>query len=98
MVKYAENELVSISDFTKRISSLVKGVKNNEIEKIGVLRNNNLEVVVLSTKEYSKLKKIEEDAKSSSWEYWNDTEIDNFGKIAIGLSNHDYDDEDYSTW
>jgi hypothetical protein len=25
-------------------------------------------------------------------------EIDNFGKIAIGLSNHNYDDEDYSKW
>jgi hypothetical protein len=33
--------------------------------------------------------------KSSQWEYWNDTELDNFGKIAIGLSKHDY--EDYSS-
>ena len=29
---------------------------------------------------------------------WKDAELDNFGKIAIGLSKHDYDDEDYSTW
>ena len=36
--------------------------------------------------------------KSSQWEYWDDTELDNFGKIAIGLSKHDYDDEDYSKW
>ena len=36
--------------------------------------------------------------KSSQWEYWSDTELDNFGKIAIGLSKHDYDDEDYSQW
>ena len=27
---------------------------------------------------------------------WKDVELDNFGKIAIGLSKHDYDDEDYS--
>lgn len=32
------------------------------------------------------------------WAYWKDVELDNFGKIAIGLSKHDYDDEDYSKW
>lgn len=36
--------------------------------------------------------------QNQTWEYWNDTEIDNFGKIAIGLSNNDYDNEDYSKW
>lgn len=32
------------------------------------------------------------------WNYWSDNEIDNFGKIAIGLSKHNYDNEDYSKW
>jgi hypothetical protein len=36
--------------------------------------------------------------ENNLWEYWDDKEIDNFGKIAIGLSNHNYDDEDYSKW
>ena len=35
---------------------------------------------------------------NSDWSYWSDNELDNFGKIAIGLSKHDYDDEDYSKW
>ena len=98
MVRYSENELFSITDFTKQISTLSKKIKNNTLEKIGILKNNRLEVVVLSTEEYSRLKAIEEDAKHSKWEYWKDEELDNFGKIAIGLSKHDYDDEDYSTW
>lgn len=98
MVRYAENELFSITDFTKQISSLLKEIKNNTIEKIGVLKNNRLEVVVLSTEEYSRLKKIEEESNSSKWSYWKDDELDNFGKIAIGLSNHNYDNEDYSKW
>jgi len=35
----------------------------------------------------------------TQWQYWNDTELDNFGKISIGLSNNDFDDEeDYSKW
>jgi len=98
MVKYSEDELFAITDFTKQISSLIKSVKNNTIEKIGILRNNHLEVVVLSTEEYSRLKQIEEEANNAKWSYWKDEELDNFGKIAIGLSRHDYDNEDYSQW
>ncbi len=60
MVKYAENELFSITDFSKHLSSLVRSIKNNTIEKIGILKNNRLEVVVISTEEYSRLKELEE--------------------------------------
>ena len=98
MVKYAENELFSITDFTKQISSLLRDIKNNTIEKIGVLKNNRLEVVVLSTEEYNRLKKIEEESHILKWSYWKDEELDNFAKIAIGLSKHNYDNEDYSKW
>ncbi|SFV62422.1 hypothetical protein MNB_SV-3-1572 [hydrothermal vent metagenome] len=100
MVNYTENELFSITDFTKKISSLLKDVKNNTIEKIGVLKNNRLEAVVLSTAEYARLKQIEDESKSKQWTYWKEEELENFGKIAIGLSKNDYDDadEDYSTW
>jgi hypothetical protein len=87
MVKYAENELFSITTFTKQISSLLKAIKDNS-----------LEVVVLSTEEYSRLKKIEQDSIDNQWSYWRDEELDNFGKIAIGLSRHDYDNEDYTKW
>ena len=100
MVKYTENELFSITDFTKQISSLLKNVKNNTLEKIGVLKNNRLEAVVLSTEEYARLKQIEEESINQKWEYWKDEELDNFGKISVGLSKHDYGDadEDYSKW
>jgi hypothetical protein len=98
MVKYAENELFSITTFTKQISSLLRAIKDNSLEKIGILKNNRLEVVVLSTEEYSRLKKIEQDSIDNQWSYWRDEELDNFGKIAIGLSRHDYDNEDYTKW
>ena len=32
------------------------------------------------------------------WAYWREDELDNSGKIAIGLSKNNYDEEDYSTW
>jgi hypothetical protein len=36
--------------------------------------------------------------EDEAWSYWKEEELDNFGKIAIGLTRHDYDDEDYSQW
>jgi PHD/YefM family antitoxin component YafN of YafNO toxin-antitoxin module len=60
MVKYAKNELYSITDFTKQIGTIVKSIKDNTLEKIGILKNNRLEAVVISIDEYERLKEIEE--------------------------------------
>lgn len=60
MVKYAQNELLSITDFTKQIGSIVGNIKEHSIEKIGILKNNKLEAIVISTDEYERLKKFEE--------------------------------------
>ena len=50
-------------------------------------------VVVMDYKKYIALSN-----ESIEWTYWSDSELENFAKIAIGLSKHDYDDEDYSQW
>jgi len=50
-------------------------------------------VVVMDYEKYLTLKQ-----ESTEWNYWSDSELDSFGKIAIGLSKHDYDEEDYSQW
>ena len=60
MVKYAQNELFSITDFTKQIASVMSSVKKHSLEKVGILKNNKLEVVVISTDEYERLKAYEE--------------------------------------
>ena len=60
MVKYAQNELFSITDFTKQIGSVINNIKGHSLEKIGILRNNRLEAVVISTGEYERLKALEE--------------------------------------
>lgn len=63
------------------------------------------QLIEFSDHQKSKMQKIAMEAlqkffasKEEQWSYWQDEEIDNFGKIAIGLSRHDYDDEDYSKW
>jgi len=60
MVKYAQSELFSITDFTKQIGSAVASIKEHSLEKIGILKNNRLEAVVISTDEYERLKELEE--------------------------------------
>ena len=63
MVKYAQNELFSITDFTKQIGSAISRIKAHSLEKIGILKNNKLEAVVISTDEYERLKAFEEHVK-----------------------------------
>lgn len=60
MVSYTQNELLSITDFTKSISKVLGNLKGEIVEKVGVLKNNKLEAVVISTDEYERLKEIEE--------------------------------------
>lgn len=60
MVKYAQNELFSITDFTKQIGNAIGSIKEHSLEKIGILKNNKLEAVVISTDEYERLKELEE--------------------------------------
>lgn len=52
-------------------------------------------VVVMDYEKYLKI-----NATNDEWSFWSDKEIDNFGKIAIGLSKNDFDDldEDYQSW
>jgi len=58
-----------------------------------------LDKVLYLLKNLADIEIVEDENKSKEeWIYWKDAELDNFGKIGIGLSKHDYDDEDYSTW
>lgn len=59
MVSYTQKELLSITDFTKSLSKVLGDIKERTIEKVGVLKNNKLEAVVISTDEYERLKNIE---------------------------------------
>jgi len=89
MVAYTQNELASATEISKQFGEYISKVKNGLVEKIGVLKNNRLEAVVLSTAEYARLKEIEENAMNQKWTYWKEEELENFGKISIGLSKHD---------
>ena len=60
MVAYQKNELVSATEFAKRFGQIMSQIKEKSVDKIGVLKNNKLEAVVISIKEYEHLKMIED--------------------------------------
>lgn len=55
MVSYKPNELMSSTDVAKNFGATLKKIANHEVEKIGILRNNKLEAVILSVTEYERL-------------------------------------------
>lgn len=60
MVAYQQNELISSTELVKKFSHVMSLIKEKSVSKIGVLKNNKLEAVVISTDEYEHLKALEE--------------------------------------
>jgi PHD/YefM family antitoxin component YafN of YafNO toxin-antitoxin module len=65
MVSYGANELISSSDFAKKFGSYLLQIKENSVEKLAILKNNKVEAVLVSKKDYEAmseaLKKVEAD-------------------------------------
>ncbi len=55
MVTYAQNELVPSTDISKKFGSFLAKVSNGDVEKIGILKNNKIEAVILPTFIYESL-------------------------------------------
>jgi len=60
MVAYQKDELISATELAKKFGQVMTQIKEKTVDKIGVLKNNKLEAVVISTEEYEHLKMIEE--------------------------------------
>ena len=60
MVAYQQNELISATELAKKFGQVISLIKEKSVDKIGVLKNNKLEAVVISTEEYEHLKMIED--------------------------------------
>ena len=59
MVAYQQNELISSTELVKKFADVMKRIREKSVAKIGVLKNNKLEAVVISTQEYERLKAVE---------------------------------------
>jgi len=75
------------------MQSIVINVEDSAIDKVLNILQNLSDIEIVDKSSISS-------KTDDRWIYWQDEELDNFGKIAIGLSKHGYDDEneDYSKW
>ena len=82
---------ISASELKQNSMKLQEALRNDLL----ITKREKPFVVIMDYEKYKKLQNIEEE-----WSYWADNELDNFGKIAIGLSKNDFNDadEDYSQW
>lgn len=55
MVAYTQNELVSATEISKQFGEYISKVKNGLVDKIGILKNNKLNAVILSVEEYERM-------------------------------------------
>ena len=55
MTTFARNEIISSTTVVRQFSSLIRSLLSHERQKIGVIRNNEMEAVILSVDEYELL-------------------------------------------
>ena len=55
MVAYQQNELVSATEISKQFGEYISKVKSGLLNKIGILKNNKLNAVILSVEEYERM-------------------------------------------
>jgi len=90
MVAYASNELISSSDFAKKFGSYLSQIQQNLVDKIAILKNNNIEAVLVSKNEYELMKK--------ALEIQEQQEIFNIIKQREATDNQRVSFEDMAKW
>ncbi len=74
------------------MQTITINVQENVLDKVMYLLKNLSDIEIVDAGKKSN------NQKDEKWTYWRDEELNNFGKIAIGLSKQNYDNEDYSKW
>ncbi len=68
MVNFNRNEIVSATQLVRNFSSFINSLIKKKIDKIAIIRNNQIEAVILSIDEYEKL--VTEAEKQSVKKYF----------------------------
>ena len=70
MVNFNRNEIVSATQIVRQFSSIMSSLVNKTLDKIAVVRNNEMEAVILSFDEYEQLVMRAEAASQKSVRYY----------------------------
>ena len=55
MVNFNRNEIVSATQIVRQFSSIMSSILNKTLDKIAIVRNNEMEALILSFDEYEQL-------------------------------------------
>ncbi len=58
MIAYTRDELVPVSELTKNLNKILNSVRNSSRKKIAVVRNDRLEAVIMSVREYERISEV----------------------------------------
>lgn len=56
MTNFSRKEIVSSTQLVRQFSTFMNFLKNKNLEKVGIIRNNEMEAVIIPIEEYEKLK------------------------------------------
>jgi PHD/YefM family antitoxin component YafN of YafNO toxin-antitoxin module len=60
MIAYTRDEIVPVSELVKNLNKILNTVKNSSRKKIAVVRNDRLEAVIMSVREYERIAELSE--------------------------------------
>jgi len=60
MVAYRRDEIISITDLARNLSSAINSLINYSKDKLAISKNNKLEAVIISIEEYEKMREAYE--------------------------------------
>jgi PHD/YefM family antitoxin component YafN of YafNO toxin-antitoxin module len=58
MLTFTKDEVIPSTKIARNISSILNKLKKNQIEKIVIMRNNEMEAIILSYEDYEVMKEI----------------------------------------
>ena len=60
MTSFTKNEIVSATNLVRQFSNFLNLISQKTMEKIAIVRNNEMEAVILPIEEYERLKELEQ--------------------------------------
>ncbi len=58
MITYTREEIIPTTTLARNISAVLNKLKNKKLEKVAVIRNNNIEAVILPISIYEEMQKV----------------------------------------
>ncbi len=58
MLTFTKDEIISSTKISRNLGSILNKLKDNQVEKIAIMRNNEMEAIILPYKDYEIMKDI----------------------------------------